>query len=75
MDFDFYESTKFTLEFLHRTAPPGAVIIVDDYDFFSTGAKAAVDEWIEATNSSEMPYECFVLNTRYGHFAVLTKRA
>lgn len=75
VDFDFYEPIMLTLEFLHRITPAGAVIIVDDYDFFSTGAKAAVDEWIEKNNSIEIIYECFVPNTRYGYFAVLTKMA
>ena len=74
VDFDFYEPIKITLEFLHRVTPTGAIIIVDDYDFFSTGVKAAVDEFVEERNSSELVYECFVPNPRYSHFAVLTKR-
>jgi O-methyltransferase len=73
VDFDFYEPTKIALDFLHRVTPIGAIIIVDDYDFFSTGAKTAVDEFIEAKRSIGTVYECLVPNTHYGHFAVLTR--
>jgi O-methyltransferase len=48
---------------------------VDDYDFFSTGAKTAVDEFLEEKNSNTMIYECLVPNARYGYFAVLTKKS
>ena len=74
VDFDFYEPIKLALDFLHPTTSAGAIIIVDDYDYFSTGAKAAVDEFLEEQNSSEMIYECVVPNTRHGYFAVLTRR-
>jgi len=72
VDFDFYEPIKVTLDFLHRTTSTGAIIIVDDYDFFSTGAKTAVDEFLKEKNSSAIIYECLV-PTRYGHFAVITR--
>jgi hypothetical protein len=74
VDFDYYEPTKLALEFLHRITPSGAILIVDDYDYFSTGAKAAVDEFRRDKNSGETSYACFVPDTRYGHFAVLTKK-
>ena len=83
VDFDFYEPIKLTLDFLHRTTSTGAIIIVDDYDFFSTGAKTAVDEFLQENNLNAMRYECVVPNRRpvdyppnwYGqHFAVLTKK-
>jgi len=74
VDFDLYEPIKLTLEYLHRTTSTGALIIVDDYDYFSTGAKVAVDEFLKEKNSSVMIYECLVPNTRYGCFAVLTRR-
>jgi len=73
VDFDFYEPIKITLEFLHRVTPKGAIIIIDDYDFFSTGVKTAVDEFLEERNSNEIIWEYIVPNARYGHFAVLTK--
>ena len=75
VDFDFYEPIKLSLEFLHQVTPSGAIIIVDDYYFFSAGSKIAVDEFIEDKNSSEICYECFVPDIIYGHFAILTKKA
>ena len=74
VDFDFYEPIKLALDFLDRATSPGSKIIVDDYDFFSTGAKTAVDEFLAEKNSKVNTYECLVPNTRYGCFAVLTKR-
>lgn len=74
VDFDFYEPIKITLEFLHKITMGGAIIIVDDYNFFSTGSKTAVDEFIKEKNSNKMLYERFVPNSQYGYFAVLTKK-
>ena len=74
VDFDFYEPLKLALDFLHRTTSIGSIIIVDDYDYFSTGAKTAVDEFLKENNSSAVIYECLIPNTRYGYFAVLTRR-
>lgn len=76
LDFDFYEPIKVTLEYLHAIMPRGAVVVVDDYDFFSTGAKTAVDEFVEARNQGGRVYDCVVPPPeRYGHFAVLTRVA
>lgn len=74
VDFDFYEPIKLTLDFLHRITPCGAIIIVDDYNFFSTCSKTAVDEFIGEKNSKEICYEFFVPDTVYGHFAILIKK-
>lgn len=46
IDFDFYEPIAYTLDYLDRHLSPAGRIVVDDYDFFSTGAKTAVDEFI-----------------------------
>jgi len=73
VDFDFYEPIKISLDYLHRVTPLGATIVVDDYDFFSTGAKLAVDEWMGEMNSGGAVYECFVPDPLYGYFAVITK--
>jgi O-methyltransferase len=73
VDFDFYEPIKATLDFLHRITSPGAIIIVDDYDFFSKGAKMAVDEFLKEKNSITMIYDHVIPNTCYGHFAVVTR--
>jgi len=75
LDFDFYEPTRIALEFLHTVTTRGAVIVVDDYDFFSTGPKKAVDEFVKREASGEPVYECMVPDARYGHFAVLTRMA
>lgn len=48
VDFDFYEPVVIALRFLDKVLQKGGFIIVDDYDFFSTGAKTAVDEFISA---------------------------
>jgi hypothetical protein len=73
VDFDFYEPIMVALEFLHKVTPEGAVIIVDDYDFFSTGAKTAVDEFVADKNSRGIRYDCHIPDIRYGYFAVLQK--
>ena len=74
VDFDLYNPIRIALEFLHGVTSSGAIIIVDDYDFFSTGAKTAVDEFIADKNSISIDYECYVPNSKYGHFAMLTKK-
>ncbi len=60
VDFDFYEPIRVVLEFLNQHLSIGGIVIVDDYDFFSTGAKTAVDEFISAHSGSysiEIPDE------------------
>jgi O-methyltransferase len=74
LDFDFYEPIKIALDFIHHRATVGSIIIVDDYDFFSTGVKTAVDEFLKMKNSETLIYDCLVPNTCYGHFAVLTRK-
>lgn len=72
VDFDFYAPIRFTLDFLDPRVPPGGCIMVDDYDFFSTGAKTAVDEFVARRGEA---YE-FTLPRRFaGAFCLLTKRA
>jgi hypothetical protein len=48
VDFDFYEPIKIALELLESRLPIGGVVIIDDYGFFSEGAKTAVDEFVQA---------------------------
>ena len=74
VDFDLYQPIKLTLEFLDRVTPEGAIIVVDDYDWFSTGAKAAVDEFVTEKNSYQQLYDRFIPDARYGRFAILTKK-
>lgn len=49
VDFDFYEPIAQALDYLDRHLTPNGRIVVDDYDFFSTGAKTAVDEFLART--------------------------
>jgi O-methyltransferase len=74
VDFDLYKPIKLSLDFLHPLTPKGAIIIVDDYDFFSTGSKTAVDEFVKERNGYQVLYECSVPNIQYGHLAILTKK-
>jgi hypothetical protein len=46
VDFDFYEPILTTLNWLRPRLAAGGAVIVDDYGFFSSGAKTAVDEFI-----------------------------
>jgi deoxyxylulose-5-phosphate synthase len=73
VDFDFYEPIKTGLEFLHNVTSKGSIVIIDDYDFFSTGAKTAVDEFVQEKNSNTPIYDCIIPSTNYGHFAILTR--
>lgn len=74
VDFDLYEPIRVALEFLDSVIVPGARIIVDDYDFFSTGAKTAVDEFVSEKNSEMIKYEICIPNTQYGCFAILSRQ-
>jgi hypothetical protein len=75
VDLDFYGPVKSTLEFLDSVTRKGSIIIVDDYDFFSTGVKTAVDEFVNSRRSIPgSDYDCVVPDARYGHFAVLSRR-
>lgn len=71
VDFDFYNPIRTALEFLDKVIVPGGVIIVDDYDFFSEGAKVAVDEFHDANTNN---YTLEVPVASIGYFAVLRKK-
>ncbi len=75
VDFDFYAPIKAALEFLDGRTAPGAVIVVDDYDWFSTGAKTAVDEFLAARNAGRERYRCQIPDPALGCFAVLDRVA
>ena len=57
VDFDFYEPTKVALEYLDGVLAAGATVVVDDYDFFSTGAKTAVDEFVAERAAAGVVYD------------------
>jgi len=46
IDFDLYTSIKDALLYLEFILSSGGFIVVDDYGFFSTGVKKAVDEFV-----------------------------
>ena len=71
LDFDFYEPIKLGLEKLHPKMNVGGKFVVDDYGFFSSGVKTAVDEFLQ-----EHPgYEFTNPVKSAGKFCVLTKRS
>lgn len=70
VDFDFYQPILDALVFLDKVTSAGSIIIVDDYDFFSSGAKQAVDEFVAERSSR---YTSVPADPAYGHFAVVTR--
>lgn len=46
IDFDFYQPIIDVLKIIEKKLVKNSIIIVDDYDFFSSGVKKAVDEWL-----------------------------
>lgn len=68
VDFDFYEPIKIALEFLLTRMDKGSYIVVDDYDWFSTGAKTAVDEFVSEFAGK---IKLTVANKSLGYFAIL----
>jgi len=73
VDFDFYAPIKLALGFLDEVTAAGSMVVVDDYDYFSTGVKSAVDEFVDERRSAGREYELVVPDTIYGHFAILKR--
>lgn len=71
VDFDFYEPIKIALHFLDKVLSQGGYVVVDDYDWFSTGAKTAVDEFM---NETQERYSLYVPEKALGCFAILHKQ-
>jgi len=72
VDFDFYQPILTTLKSLNNRLSIDGFIVVDDYDFFSSGAKTAVDEFLEEYSSN---YEIINPHKFAGHFCILRKIA
>lgn len=70
VDFDLYKPIVIALHFLHNVLEKHGCMIVDDYDYFSTGAKTAVDEFLEANRGK---YEFILPVKNAGHFCILKK--
>ena len=47
IDFDFYQPILDTLKFLENKLAFKAIVIIDDYGYFSSGVKKAVDYWLK----------------------------
>lgn len=73
VDFDFHDPIKQALEFLDEVASPGAIFVVDDYDYFSSGAKDAVDAFVSSKNSSSSNYLIQIPDKALAHCALITK--
>lgn len=69
VDVDLYESTRQALDFLTRAMLPGGIALVDDYGFFSSGAKAAADE-VAARGG----WDLRLSEPASEHFCLLTRR-
>jgi hypothetical protein len=61
------------MNFVHERMPIGGIMVVDDYDWFSMGAKTAVDEFILRNNAGGAKYRCFVPDKTLGCFAVMER--
>ena len=70
LDFDFYQPTLDGLNYLNNVLNVGGIIIVDDYDFFSTGVKTSVEEWFKLNSKS---YIKKIIKTKDASFAILEK--
>jgi O-methyltransferase len=71
VDFDFYEPISVALYYLDGVLQPGGFIMVDDYNFFSEGAKIAVDEFY---NKNKEQYEIQFPILSAGFFCLLRKK-
>ncbi|MDD5449077.1 MAG: macrocin O-methyltransferase [Candidatus Omnitrophica bacterium] len=71
VDFDFYSPTLATLRLLNKRLSADGFIIVDDYGWFSEGAKTAVDEFMSEHDGR---YELILPHKFAGCFCILKKR-
>lgn len=71
VDVDLYNPTLIVLEFLGEHLSPGGFIVVDDYNFFSSGVKKAVDEF---TEKHAKAYEKIMPDKFAGYFVILCKK-
>lgn len=70
LDFDFYQPTLDALIMLEKIIVPNGIIIVDDYDFFSTGVKKAVDYWF---NQNKANFKIKQIKTSLSSFVIIDK--
>jgi O-methyltransferase len=72
VDFDFYNPILVALKFLDKHLSVGGHVVVDDYGFFSAGAKAAVDEFAHEHKDT---FELLHPPEFAGHFCIFQKKA
>ena len=71
LDFDFYQPTFDALNMLEKEIiVKNGIIIVDDYDFFSTGVKKAVDYWM---NKNKEIFKIREIKTCLSNFVIIHK--
>ena len=71
IDFDFYQPTIDVLNEVQNKLSIGSIIIIDDYDFFSTGVKTAVDEWY--LNKEDL-FKLIKIRTTNSSFVIIKKK-
>jgi len=71
LDFDFYEPTLIALESIDKILVPEGVMMIDDYDYFSTGIKSAVEEFLL---KNKKKYDVILPESSAGHFCILKKK-
>ena len=71
IDFDFYDGILDALKFVDKTSSIGTEIIVDDYDYFSSGAKLAVEHFLDGAGLGT--WKCQVADRVHGYFATLLR--
>ena len=68
IDFDFYDPIRIVLESLLIKLRKGSIVVVDDYDYFSSGVKLAVDNFL---NDNKEVFESYVAPKYIGNFIIL----
>jgi O-methyltransferase len=72
IDMDLYGPVARALELVDERMSPGGAVVVDDYAFFSSGPKTAVEEFLAARPGL---YDQELPRAFAGHFIVLRKTA
>jgi hypothetical protein len=70
VDFDFYSPILTALNYLDNHLLINGYVVIDDYDFFSTGSKAAVDEFLD---NNKNKYDLILPFKEAGKFCIIKK--
>ena len=71
IDFDFYEPVLTALNYLDKVIGIGGCLMIDDYNFFSTGAKTAADEFFERNTDR---YDFILPDQSLGYYCMLIRK-